>query len=218
MEASATPKYDIEHTRSLIEEARAGKRAAYEELFKTYRDGMSRQLGGKIPDPIRDRVEASDVVQEALIDAVSHFDSFRYQGPGSFRRWLARILQNRLRMTIRFHLQRKKRSPRREVPIRTAESTSGTSSRLGGVTLEARIASPESVAAVRERREIIEKTLRDLPSDYREVIRLVKLEEKSLANAAEKLGRSENAVKKLLARALLRYGEALKETGQIDAT
>ena len=28
-----TPKYDIERTRSLIEEARAGKRAAYEELI-----------------------------------------------------------------------------------------------------------------------------------------------------------------------------------------
>lgn len=207
---------NFEQTRRLIEEAKAGKRAAYEELFQTYRDGLSRQLGGKIPDPIRDRVEASDVVQDALIDAVSHFDSFRYQGPGSFRRWLSRILQNRLRMTIRFHLQRKKRSPRREVRIRTAEGSSATSSRSGGVTLEAKVASPESLASVRERREIVERTLHQLPADYRDVIRIVKLEERSLAAAAARLGRTENAVKKLLARALLRYGEALRESGQID--
>ena len=67
-----------------------------------------------------------------------------------------------------------------------------------------------------ERRSRLLAEMDDLPADYREVIRRVKLEEQSVAQVAAALGRSENAVKKLLARALLRLAHRLKHRGGGD--
>src|SRR5262245_37975510 len=108
---------ELERTRKLIEEARAGKREAYEELLRTYRADLERRLRGHVSPQLGQRVDSSDVIQEAVIDAVKGFDSFEYRGQGSFRAWLGRILENRLRMDVHFHVGRERRSVRREVRL-----------------------------------------------------------------------------------------------------
>jgi RNA polymerase sigma-70 factor (subfamily 1) len=163
-----------------------------------------------MPPELERRLDSSDVIQEALCDAVKHFEQFEYRGEGSFRAWLGRILQNRVRMEFNFHLAREKRSARREVALPQAgPSESG----VQGWTMPAEGTSPSNAASLREERERLQRALAGLPEDYRTVIRAVKLEGKGLAEVAAEMGRSENAVKKLLARALLRSSEALKDGG-----
>ena len=55
----------------------------------------------------------------------------------------------------------------------------------------------------RERAVLLANVLSELPADYREVLVLRELEGKSLAEVAERMGRSPNAVQKLWARALV---------------
>lgn len=198
---------ELERTRQLIEAARAGKREAYEELFCTYREDLARRLRGRMPAELERRVDASDVIQEALVDAVKAFESFEYRGEGSFRAWLGRILENRLRMDFNFHLAREKRSARRETPLaQSGRSESGAQGALppGDLT------SPSNAAVGREERERLERALACMPEDHRSVIRALKFQGKSLAEVSHEMGRTENAVKKLLARALLSLSAALK--------
>ena len=191
--------FDLEQTRRWIDAARAGQREAYEELFRLHREDLTREarrLGAG-----HGRLDSSDVVQEALADAVREFDSFEYCGEGSFRRWLHKILENRVRTAWK-HAHAQKRDARREVdwghPTETA--VSGVD---GVASLADSGVSPTAAARRREQECELSAALERLSPDHREVIRLVKLRELSLADVAGVMGRSENAVKKLLARALL---------------
>ena len=195
---------ELERTRQLIAQARAGQREAYEALFEMYRADLAQAVERRFPDKLRPRVEVSDVIQETLVDAVRGFDDFEYQGAGSFRGWLARIAENRLRMTFKFHAQRERRSVEREVP----PAVTNASGAPGFVAL-ADATSPSNAAAANEGRERIERALDGLSSDHAEVIRCVRLQGRSIAEAAAAMGRSENAVKKLLARALLELASKL---------
>ena len=201
---------ELERTRQLIEAARAGSREAYEELFATYREDLARRLRGRMPAELERRLDSSDVIQETVADAVKSFESFEYRGTGSFRAWLGKILENRVRMDFNFHLAREKRSARREVPL---VQTGLSESNAAGAVVPGDLTSPSNAAVGREERERIERALADMPEDYRAVIRAVKIEGRSLAEAARAMDRTENAVKKLLARALMRLSEALDERG-----
>jgi RNA polymerase sigma-70 factor (ECF subfamily) len=199
---------ELQRTRQLIDAARAGAREAYDELLRLHRAFLERQLHGRLPAALKGRVEASDVIQEALIDAVRHFDRFEYRGRGSFGRWLARILDNRARMTIEFHLRARKRSALREVALERSGLASTAPSRTAPATSAT---SPPSAAAKREANQRIARGLALLPADHAEVIRRIKHDGQSLAEAAQAMHRSQGATKKLLARALVGLRHVLRE-------
>src|SRR5690349_3042772 len=181
---------ELERTRQLIEAARSGKREAYEELFRTYREELERRLRGRLPAELARRVDSSDVIQEAVADAVKGFDEFEYRGAGSFRAWLGRILENRVKMDANFHVAREKRSVRREVPL----AQSGLSeSQPRGAVVPGDVTTPSNAAVGNEEKERFGRALAAMPDDYRAVIRAVKLEGKSLSEVAADMGRSENA-------------------------
>jgi RNA polymerase sigma-70 factor (subfamily 1) len=194
---------DFERTRALLERARGGDGGAYQELFERYRGELERRMRGRVPLALRKLVDPLDVVQEAIADAVASFESFEYRGAGSFGRWLRRILENRLAMLSRRYLGRDRRDVRREVPLPASASDDARGALPGSV------ASPSEQAAGKEWEARVSACLACLPDEYREIIRLVKLEGRSLAAAGSAMGRSENAAKKLLGRALLRLQEEL---------
>jgi RNA polymerase sigma-70 factor (ECF subfamily) len=197
----------LERTRDLIQAARAGQREAYEELFRAHRADLAREIANKMRARRSSRCERSDIVQQTLLDAVAHFDTFEPRGPGSFRRWLVRILENRLYMSVRRE-RREKRDARRDVQLENESVAGSRREATSGST-----ASPSFGAARREERERVRAALERLPAEHARVIRLVKLEELSIAVAAQRMSRSENAVKKLLARALLALRAELGESG-----
>ncbi len=199
-----------EPIRLLLERARAGDEQARDALFARYRAELERRARGRLPAQLRKLVDASDVVQDTVLDAVAVFEHFEYRGPDSFRRWLQRILETRLALAQRHYLGREKRDLAREVPLAPPDPERSARARSG---LAASATSPSNRAIGDERRAGLLERLEHLPEDQRAVVRLMKLEERSLSEAAAVLGRSENAVKKLLARALVRLGEELRASG-----
>jgi len=63
--------------------------------------------------------------------------------------------------------------------------------------------------------ERLERALGRLSPDHAEVVRLVKIEGLRIRDVAERMGRSETAVKNLLLRALGSLREAFGETGSL---
>ncbi len=191
-------------TETLLKRARAGDAAAFEQLFALHGERLRRSARAKVPTALRARIDDSDVVQEALVDAVTHLDSFQERGEGSFRRWLSALLRNRLLMTIQSCLGRQKRDARRETHLKEHSGSKGR-----GVRVASPQSSPSAAAMRGERRLLLERAIATLPADHAQVLRLVRLEERSISEAAAAMGRTDNAVKKLLARALLSLREAL---------
>jgi RNA polymerase sigma-70 factor (subfamily 1) len=212
---------DLERTRGLFLRARAGDADAYHTLLEQHRDELARRARGRLPPALRKVVDSSDLAQGAMLQAIRAFDGFDYRGPGSFRRWLHTILENEIRGVRRRLLERGKRDVAREVPLSIASRASRASSRSGEgsrtrTELAASTTSPSGQVEQAEWRAHLAAHLHSLTPDHREVIRLVKLEEKSVAEVAALLGRSENATKKLLARALLCLEQGLRVFGPPD--
>ena len=132
------------------------------------------------------------------MDALANFDRCESRGPGSFRRWLATIVENRIRQNLRSAFAARRDAGRVTPLVEASRSDLG----LPALVPPAEQTSPSGAAAREEERARLERVLEELAPDQRDVLRLVKLRELSIAEVARTMQRSENAVKKLLARAL----------------
>jgi RNA polymerase sigma-70 factor (ECF subfamily) len=98
-----------ESTLSLLTRARAGDRQAMEDLFARYAPAIRRWARGRLPRPIRDLADTSDVVQEALVQTFTHLGTFEHRGEGAFQAYVRQAVMNR----IRDELRRANRQPER---------------------------------------------------------------------------------------------------------
>lgn len=167
-----------------------------DDAMRALRADIARQLAGRVPKDLRARIDVSDVVQEAVLDALRGLERFEERDPGAMRRWLAAVAENRLRMTVRAHREASKRSSAREMRL-DASRTSAPRAIAVSQT------SPSQAALRGEERDRVRRAIGALSPAHREVIERVRLRGDSIAEASAAMGRSENAVKKLLARALL---------------
>ena len=167
-------------------------------LYLLARVRMGRQLQG--------RVDPSDLVQEAFLAAHRDFSAFRGTTEAELVSWLRQILVARLADLIRRHVKAKARDIRLE--RRLAEELDQSSQALEQA-LPARYSSPSQQAAQRERAVLLAEALKELPTDYEEVIVLRHLEGLSFAEVARRMDRTVNSVEKLWVRALTRLRRAL---------
>lgn len=126
---------------------------------------------------VRDRAEAEDLTAEVFHQALSNLGRFEWRGV-PFAAWLLRIAAN----TLADRWQRASRV--QEIPAETLES-----------------AEPRADQEV-ERRAMLFQLVERLPDDQRLVIVKRFVEQKSVREIAQELGRSEGAVKQLQFRAL----------------
>src|SRR2546430_13737809 len=89
---------------ALVRNARAGDRAAFEELVRR----TSRLVCARLYLETGDTHEAEDLVQETLLTAFRNLG--RLTEPAKFRAWLLRIAQNQA-IDARRRGRRKKRQP-----------------------------------------------------------------------------------------------------------
>jgi RNA polymerase sigma-70 factor (ECF subfamily) len=106
-------------------------------------------------------------------------------------------------------LETDKRQADREVRLPGTGSTSGAS-------LPGDVPTASTVAVAAERDAKVRAALETLPEDYRQVINWRYQEELSFADIASRMGRSENAVRKLWFRAIERLETVLG--GSADGT
>ena len=152
------------------------------------------------------RVSIADVVQEASILAFAKREDFEDRGDGAFRRWMLGIIDLKARETIERHCTVAKRAVGREVPRGQRDGTG----RFAGNG-----ATPSQVAVAAESAEAARVALSSLPEHYQQVLVLTRQHGLTLPEAAEHLGRSHEATKKIYGRALCKFRAAFaKATGE----
>jgi RNA polymerase sigma-70 factor, ECF subfamily len=175
----------------VLEHAQTGAPAALDRLVQRFSPRLLALIRLRLGPSLRARLESRDILQETWLKALSRLDGFRGDSTGSFTAWLARIAANEIRDQVDYN-GRQRRDGGREERL-SAEELDG---------LAARVRSETSRLALDEWRMRLEHALESLPRDQREVIVLRKLEEQSFQEVAEHMGRSPDACRMLLARAM----------------
>jgi RNA polymerase sigma-70 factor (ECF subfamily) len=158
------------------------------------------------------RVDPSDVVQEALLDAARGLDDYLRQRPVPFYPWLRQLAWERLIELHRRHLHSQKRSVRREQPL-AAHLSDESALQLAEHVL-ARQSSPSQRAIRSELRTRIRAALDQLGERDREVLMLRHLEQLPTRETAAVLGITEGAVKTRHLRALERLRVLLESESE----
>ncbi|MBI4601056.1 MAG: sigma-70 family RNA polymerase sigma factor [Planctomycetes bacterium] len=183
---------EAETIERLVGRAREGDRKAFDALVARHeavlRDRVNRRLGKQL----RSGLDVDDVLQEAFVRVWQAMGSFRWRGEGSFAGWLGTIAERVILEASR----RARHGPVLEL-VRDLPG-SGTS--------------PSKGPRREERLQRLEKALAGLSPHHREVVRLALLDGLPVAEIAARLGRSSEAARKLLSRALAKLRESFGDT------
>jgi RNA polymerase sigma-70 factor, ECF subfamily len=194
-------------TQTLLERATRGDKAALNALLELHREELRRMVAARLDPRLAARVDASDVVQDALLEASRRLDRYLLQRPLPYLAWLRQIVDERIITTHRHHISSQRRSIRREeyrleVPDESVDWLIGS--------LFARDTSPSDRAIRREGDEHLMQAVASLPPKDREVVAMRHIEQLSTAAIAAALGISEAAVKSRLVRARARLRNELQ--------
>jgi len=148
---------------------------------------------------LRRRLDSMDVVQDALLHALGGIEDFTYENEGDFVRWLAKIAENVLRDNWE-RLHAEKRDIRKEVSLGNGGRTAD--GRLPGVPEPFATTTPSAIMSRKEDLDKLEKAIDTLKAEYREVIVLTKIEGIGYQEIGNRLGKSSEAIRKLVSRAM----------------
>jgi RNA polymerase sigma-70 factor (ECF subfamily) len=148
---------------------------------------------------LRSKLESMDLAQDALLSALGDLGNFTYKNEGDFLRWLSTIAENRLRDNLD-KLHADKRDIRKEVHPDKNEPTASWG--FVGTPGPIDVSTPSVIMSRKEELEKLEKAIDILKPEYREVIVLTKIEGLSYKEISPRLGKSDEAVRKLVSRAM----------------
>jgi RNA polymerase sigma-70 factor (ECF subfamily) len=187
-----------------IDQARADPGSALGRLLDAARQYLLLVANRELPADLRAKLGPSDLVQETLLRAHQHFGQFRGQSEDELLGWLRQILLNHLANVRQTYLDTEKRDVGREVGLLDVPR----GEQVGPLTDPA--SGPASAAEGRERDDRLHQALGALPADHQAVIRWRTYDDLPFAEVGRRLGRSEEAARKLYARALERLGRLLE--------
>lgn len=198
----------------LIDRLRGGDQEALGPLFSLYRDRLCKMVEFRLDARLRGRVAASDVLQEAYIEAFKRLQHFQGDPDVPFFIWLRTVTFQRLIDVHRQHLEAQARNAAREVAINAGASFGASTERMA--ELMGDLTSPSQAV---QRGEIIAR-LREVldrldPVD-REVLALRHFEELSNREVAALLGIQTSAASKRYVRAIERLKDALEQSPDFD--
>ena len=205
---------ETEEVSRLVRQAADGDQAAVETLFEQFRPRLKRMIQLRLNQRLQSRVDPSDVLQEAYLDAARRLPAYLANPTAPFFLWLRRITCHKMVDVHRQHLGAQARDANMEIslhrgPLLPASSVFLASQLLG------RITSPSQGAAKAETRLIVQEALNGMDPLDREVLALRHFEQLSNSEIADELGISQEAASKRYRRALRRIQHVLIEMGAI---
>lgn len=182
----------------------AGDVGALDALLIAYLPRLRAFVRARMDERLRQRESCSDLVQSVCRELVGAKAGFEFRSEAEFRGWLFTAALNKVREKHRFH-----RAERRDAG-REAKAEPGACVDVGDLAAaSATVGTPSAAAMRNEELERLEAAFEQLPEDYREVVTLTRLARLSQRDVAVLMGRSADAVQKLLGRALLKLGEIM---------
>ncbi|WP_417378496.1 sigma-70 family RNA polymerase sigma factor [Gimesia sp.] len=193
----------------LIQRTRAGDRSAENELLSKCRAYISLIARAQIEGWMRTKVDASDLVQQTLLEAHQGLEQFQGETEAEWLGWLRGILKHNTLDFARKYQGAAKRDVKREFSL-DQHGTAGAQSTAQKWELKDPMETPSRILLNREQEILMADAVSELPEDYQEVIMLRNLQRLSFKQVAERMNRSPGAVQMLWLRALNQLQERLE--------
>jgi RNA polymerase sigma-70 factor (ECF subfamily) len=198
---------DSPETQELLNQVRHGEPAAVDRLLARHREPVRRLIGLRLDPAIAARVDASDIVQEVLLEASRRLAEYLRDPALPFHLWLRHIARDHLIDAHRRHRQAQRRSVDRERPLQ-APLADQSSVELIGQLIDREL-TPATAALRQEMARRFQDAIGTLDEADREVILMRHFEQLSNQEVATALGLSEAAASMRYLRALRRLRAVL---------
>jgi len=167
-------------------------------LLEAARSYLLLQAEHELPLALRAKVGPSDIVQETAIDAHRDFLRFRGTTHEELYAWLRTILKHNVMDAVRRFDMTQKRAAKREASLSVVVDRHGISAFPTDGN------SPDHSAIRREDAALLAGVLARVPDDYQKILRLRYWDGLTFPQIATRIGRSDEAARKLWCRALAR--------------
>jgi len=177
-------------------------------VFMQHRERLKRMIHVRLDRRVAGRVDPSDVLQEAYMDASRRLQEYLANPRMPLFLWLRFLTGQRLLAIHRQHLGTQKRDPRQEVALGRGGMPRADSASLS-IELLGRLTTPSRAAMRGEMQAKFEDLLGSLDPLDREILALRHYEELTNNEAADELGITPAAASKRYIRALERLRAVL---------
>jgi len=200
---AADEQPDPQVTLALLERVRRGDGAAIDGLLARHRAAIRRMIDRRMDRVVQRRVDASDIVQDVLIEANRRLASYLANPTMPFQLWLRSMARDRLIDAHRRHRVASTRSLDREVSLHVPTNQDHSAADLIG-QLADRELTPAATATWNELERRFAAAVEQLDADDRQIVLLRHFEHLSTAEAADALGLSKPAAGMRYLRAMRR--------------
>ena len=186
--------FQEENTERLLAEVRRDPAASVNELLELHRNQLRKAVAANFDRRLSGRVDPSDVIQETLIEANRRLPEYLNNPQIPFYPWLRAIAMNRLTDLYRRHILAQKRSLGREVGV--VVQMSDQSAHQLAERIVSHGTSPSEAARSRESRQQVRAALETLPTEERQLLTMMYLEDMSAGEVAVIQGVSDRSVRR----------------------
>lgn len=183
----------------LIQAARQGDDLALNQIWQELRSYLLMIASQRLDVGLRGKMDASDIVQQSLMEAHKGFNEFRGHSEGEIKAWACKLVIHNLVDAGRRFRQSQKRNIRKE-------TTWTEQNELAAIKNEA---SPSTALRQRECDDELARIVSQLPQRSQQVLELRHRMGLSHAQVALELGMTESGARKLWSRIVLELQERL---------
>lgn len=197
----------------LVEQIKQGREPALLEFIEVHRAPLLAFINKNMSDGLKSKVEADDILQEVSVSAVDSLSHMDFEQKTPFN-WLCYLADRKIIDNHRKYFQVQKRAAAREVKQHTGED----GEKQGFMDLlVASITSP-SQAFSRGAKELkLLVALESLPEENQEAIRLKYVEGLPTKEIADKVGKSDVAVRVMISRSMVKLQDLLRSEDEFKS-
>ena len=206
---------DPENTEQLLNHAREGDGNAVNELLDRHRNAVRRMIDLRMDQVIKRRVDASDIVQEVMIEANRRLQDYLRDPVMPFHLWLRQMAKDRLIDAHRRHRGAARRSMDREQPLATAANNESSLDLVAPLRDHPLTPAPPATGLELERR--FQAAGDQLDTQDQEVVLMRHFEHLSNGETAAALDLSPQAASMRYLRAMRRLREFMDDSGNVES-
>jgi RNA polymerase sigma-70 factor, ECF subfamily len=196
-------------TSELLARSRGGDGTARSQLLERHRDQLRRMVEVRLDRRMLSRLDPSDVVQEALVEASQKLSDYLHVQPVAFYPWLRRLTWEHLVRLQEQHLTARRRSVFREAFSLSSLPDESVLELADQLTRSELL--PDHRILDAELKSRVQAALAQLPERDRELLVLRYLEQVSNADIASLWNCSEGAIRTRHTRALAKLVSKLRQ-------
>jgi RNA polymerase sigma-70 factor (ECF subfamily) len=192
----------------LISRIRAGDGDALAQFIVARQPQLLAFIDRRLGTALRRKIEPDDLFQETSAEAVRSLPEVQLGDRDPFN-WLCQVAERRI-IDAHRRFFGQKRDAAREVSLNAGGGGSTSTTRPGLINLLVASMTSASQAFSRDQRQVrVLAALEKLPEEHREALRLRYLEGLPSKEIADRLGKSDGAVRVMLTRSLAKLQEIL---------